>query len=376
MIDCDMPPPGAADRCRAIAPATLAILHFPKMGETPERDRAMRLLVIEDDVNIANLITDSLRAEGHRADAVTTAGDGYYAARQVGYDVLIVDRALPDEDGLSLLKRLRSAGVASPILMLTARGAVDDRVAGLSAGADDYLVKPFAMPELKARILALSRRPPKLNNRQLQVGKLTFDLEKREASVDGRRLQLSRRELGLLELFVQRVDHILPKRQIQDSLYGFDDELASNAVEVHIHHLRKLLAKVGSGVRIETRRGIGYCLSLGEQADRRDADIAERAVAFQKQAFVERVQRDRDRISGLLRKLPEVTGARAAGVILTEIEEIAHGLAGAAGVFGFSAAGEAALAVEDAIRARHGGCADTLLPMMASFLEQLDQVTA
>jgi DNA-binding response OmpR family regulator/HPt (histidine-containing phosphotransfer) domain-containing protein len=304
----------------------------------------MRLLVIEDDPSVGGLIAATLRGDGHRVDVLESAADGLEALRSVAYDLLIVDRALPDQDGIQVVRSVRSGGGALPILMLTARGSIDDRVAGLEAGADDYLIKPFAMPELKARLHALARRPARLESRVLALGQLRLDQERRSASVAGQDLRLSRREFALLELLLRRPAQLHPRSAIEQSLYGFDEEVASNAVEVHVHHLRKMLARSNAGVKIETRRGIGY--SIVEIPDDDEA-LGRRAIASQAQAFRRRLAEDRFRLDALLAR-------GLADDDLAQATAIAHKLAGAAGQFGEPGIGAAAAAFETAAETAAG----------------------
>lgn len=306
----------------------------------------MRLLVIEDDPSVGGLIAAALRGDGHRVDVLESGSDGLEALRSVAYDLLIVDRALPDQDGIQVVRALRAQGGAMPVLMLTSRGSIDDRVAGLEAGADDYLIKPFAMPELKARLHALARRPARLESRVLSLGRLRLDTETRSASVGGEDLRLSRRELALLELLLRRPAQLHPRAAIEQSLYGFDEEVASNAVEVHVHHLRKMLTRTGAAVKIETRRGIGYSIvELPGNDD--DEELGRRAIASQAEAFRRRLAEDRGRLDALLAR------GLAAGD-LAQAQAIAHKLAGAAGQFGEPGIGAAALAFETAAEAATG----------------------
>ena len=306
----------------------------------------MRLLVIEDDPSVGGLIAAALRGDGHRVDVLETGADGLEALRSCAYDLLVVDRALPDQDGIQVVRTVRTRGGAMPILMLTARGSIDDRVAGLEAGADDYLIKPFAMPELKARLHALARRPARLESRVLTLGNLQLDAERRAASVDGQDLRLSRRELALLELLLRRPAQLHPRSAIEQSLYGFDEEVASNAVEVHVHHLRKMLARTAARVKIETRRGIGYSIVEQSQADDDEA-LGRRAIAAQAQAFRRRLAEDRGRLNALL-------ASGLADDDLAQAQAIAHKLAGAAGQFGEPGIGAAALAFDTAAEGASG----------------------
>ncbi len=221
----------------------------------------MRILIVEDDGDIAALVTRDLKSAGYTPDAVATAEQGLHAALGVAYAAIIVDLRLPDRDGMELVRDLRARGVHAPILILTGRRTVGDRVAGLGAGADDYLVKPFAMAELRARVQALLRRPSVRVATRIAFGDIAIDPEVREATVAGQPMPLSRQGLKLLVLLVQRGGHVTPKRVIEETLYGFDDEVSSNSVEVHIHHLRQALRTAKAEAEIETWRGVGYRLA-------------------------------------------------------------------------------------------------------------------
>jgi two-component system response regulator QseB len=220
----------------------------------------VRILVVEDDADISGLVARDLRAVGYTVDAVDLAESGLNAALDTDYSTIIVDLRLPDRDGLDLVRDLRGRGVVAPVLILTGRRKVADRVAGLEAGADDYLVKPFALAELRARLSALQRRPGSRQSGQPTFLDIAFDREGMEASVAGQPLRLSRQEARLLRLLVERGGHIVSKRRIEETLYGFGEEVSSNSVEVHIHKLRHALRQADSAVVIETRRGVGYRL--------------------------------------------------------------------------------------------------------------------
>lgn len=221
----------------------------------------MRILIVEDDPQLAPLIKHDLEGAGHVADIVGLANDGLHAASTIDYDVLIVDLTLPDGDGMQLVHQLRSKGSTAPILILTARSTAGDKVKGLSVGADDYLVKPFDRNELKARVAALLRRSRQISAPKLALGDIEYDVTTREVTIGGAPVSIPRRELALLELLLRRSRSFTPKDVIEERLYGFDEELSSNAIEVHIHHLRKALASAKSATRIETSRGLGYRLS-------------------------------------------------------------------------------------------------------------------
>ena len=221
----------------------------------------MRLLLIEDHERFAGFIKISLEKEGFAVDIVLNAGDGEAAFAAVTYDAILLDLGLPDFDGLELLKAWRSAGNETPVLIITARDGVDDRVIGLNSGGDDYLVKPFAMPELVARIRALLRRPGGALGAVMSAGNISFDTTGREVQVDGKTIPISRREMGVLEQLMRRVGHVVPKDVLEDRIYGFDEEVSSNSVEVHVSRLRKRLSETGASVVIHTLRGVGYLLS-------------------------------------------------------------------------------------------------------------------
>jgi two-component system OmpR family response regulator/two-component system response regulator TctD len=173
------------------------------------------------------------------------------------FDLLILDLGLPRMNGIDVLKRLRARKSAQPVLILTAQDGVDDRVRGLDAGADDYLTKPFALPELEARVRALTRRGTG-QPRCIEIGQLSYDQADRVVKIGGQLVDLSAREIGLLEIFLLRVGRLVSKDQLVDHLCGWGEEVSSNAIEVYVHRLRKKLED--SGVRIVTVRGLGYCM--------------------------------------------------------------------------------------------------------------------
>jgi DNA-binding response OmpR family regulator len=221
----------------------------------------MRLLLVEDNEELAQLLAKGLRNEGYDIDLLTTAADARAAVATMRYAALVLDLGLPDGDGLSVLRELRQRQDPTPVLVLTARGGVQDRVTGLRSGADDYLVKPFALEELVARLEALLRRPGHLLGRSLRVANLAFDTESREAFVDDKLQVLSARETAVLELLMRRKDRVVSKKLVEDHIFGLSGEVASNAVEVYVHRLRKQLAERGAKVQIHTIRGVGYLMS-------------------------------------------------------------------------------------------------------------------
>jgi two-component system OmpR family response regulator len=220
----------------------------------------MHILIAEDDPSLAECLQRTLRKAGH---AVDWAGNGSEADAALGtheFDLLILDLSLPRLSGLDVLKRLRARDSRLPVLVLTCLDSVHDRVRGLDAGADDYLVKPFEFAELEARVRALTRRALPGASMLVQHGALTFDPVGRVAKLDGAPLELSARELGLLEVFLQRPGQLVPKQHLVDHVCEWGEEVSSNAIEVYVHRLRKKLA--AGGVRISTGRGVGYCLDV------------------------------------------------------------------------------------------------------------------
>jgi DNA-binding response OmpR family regulator len=221
----------------------------------------MRLLVVEDEPRIAEMIKAALERAEFVVDTVRLRADAQEALANTPYDAAILDLGLPDGDGLQLLKKLQPGGIRIPILILTARDAVEHRVLGLDAGADDYLVKPFAMNELIARTKALLRRPGGALGATLTAGNVVFDTIGRDVSVAGVPLQLPRREAAILEHLLRRQGRVVPKGVLEEKLYGIDEELESNAVPVHVHHLRRKLQDAHASAEIHTVRGVGYLLA-------------------------------------------------------------------------------------------------------------------
>jgi len=216
----------------------------------------VRVLIVEDDRLLGAGLEVGLRQEGCIADWLQDAEAAAHALRSEHFDAVILDLGLPGRDGLSLLRELRSEGRQTPVLILTARDALEDRVAGLDAGADDYMVKPFDLPELAARLRALSRRTHGQRTPKIQVDDLAVDTVQRRAALAGRQLPLSRKEYDVLEVLVGNVDQIVPRARLYSIVYGWGEETESNALEVHVHNLRRKLGKE----RILTVRGVGYQL--------------------------------------------------------------------------------------------------------------------
>jgi len=221
----------------------------------------MRLLVVEDNQQLAEVLTKGLQAAGYETDRLATCAEARAALTTTRYAALILDLGLPDGDGLAILREIRHRKDPLPVLVLTARGGVHDRVSGLRSGADDYVVKPFDFEELLARLEALLRRPGQLLGSSLQVGNLAFDTESRQAFIDDKPQVLSGRETAVLELLMRRKDRVVSKSLVEDQIFGLSGEVASNAVEVYVHRLRKQLSEHGAKIVIHTIRGVGYLMS-------------------------------------------------------------------------------------------------------------------
>jgi len=219
-----------------------------------------RLLLVEDSIRLQALLSDSLRGADYPLDVVGTMAEARAATAEVSYALQIIDLGLPDGDGLALIHEQRSAGCNTPILVITARGGIDDRIAGLDSGADDYLVKPFSHLELLARVRALLRRPRDLRAPMLQIGRLVLNEATSEVRANGKILDLRAAERRLLALLMRQAERIVPKSSIEERFSEFGRELSVNAVEAHVSRLRKALDETSAGVFIETIRGVGYAL--------------------------------------------------------------------------------------------------------------------
>ena len=222
----------------------------------------MRILIAEDDPILADGLAASLRESGYSVDRVGTGAEADCAIASFGFDLLILDIGLPKMGGLEVLQRLRARSRDLPVLILTAQDGIEARVRGLDLGADDYLAKPFALEELKARVRALTRRGPGGSPALVEYGGLTYDQVGRVARVGGRSLDLSARELVLLELLLRRADRMVSKEQILDHMCEWSEEVSTNAIEVYVHRLRRKLE--AADVEIITARGLGYRLRKAE----------------------------------------------------------------------------------------------------------------
>ena len=220
----------------------------------------MHVLVVEDEPKMAALIRRVLVAERHVVDVAPDGVGAIALATRGEPDVIVLDRLLPDIDGVTVLRLLRAKGVAAPVLMLTALGAVDDRVAGLDAGADDYLGKPFAFTELLARVRALGRRPSPATSGRLAAGDLALDGLRHVAVVGDRTVDLSAREFALLGFFIRHAGQVVTRQQILDQVWGAEPDVYSNVVDLYVSYLRRKLGALGRASRLRTVRGVGYTL--------------------------------------------------------------------------------------------------------------------
>jgi len=222
----------------------------------------MHILLVEDEARLAAAIRRVLQEEGHVVDAVDDGGDALLQAASEEYDVIILDVMLPGLDGYEVARRLRKAENTTPILMLTARDSVQDRVTGLDAGADDYLVKPFALAELLARVRALTRRAQMTSGEpgKLQLGDLELDLRTREAVRQGKRIELTSREFALLETLMRHPGQVLTRSQLLDRVWSLDVVTESNVVDIYIHYLRNKIDRDFEPKLLRTVRGAGYAL--------------------------------------------------------------------------------------------------------------------
>lgn len=221
----------------------------------------MYVLLVEDDTRIARVVERALSEADHRVDVVHDGEQGLTQAESGAYDVVILDVMLPEMSGIEVARELRKERVRTPILMLTARDAIIDRVTGLDSGADDYLTKPFALEELLARIRALGRRTPSgLVNETLQVGDLTLEIERHEARRGDTAIELTAKEYDLLTYLMRNAGRVLTKSQIVDHVWGYDAEATSNVVEIYIHYLRDKVDRGFPRPLIRTIRGVGYTI--------------------------------------------------------------------------------------------------------------------
>ncbi len=242
-------------------PAFIPSLPFIKLSLS--KINALRILIVEDNHPLADGLAKSFRADGHGVDTIYDGIEADQYLSQESADLIILDINLPGLSGLQVLKNLRQRNMQTPVLLLTARATLTDKVDGLDLGADDYLEKPFDLAELKARARALMRRMDKQINEIIRVGQLEFDPAARQIKINDEQIDLPRREYALAEILINGRDRIISKQQILDHLYGLDSEVDEKAVELYIHRLRKRIAD--SGTEIKTARGLGYSFRLAKQ---------------------------------------------------------------------------------------------------------------
>jgi len=219
----------------------------------------VRLLLAEDSERLQELLSESLKGAGYRLDIVATAAELCSSAAAVNYDLIIVDLGLPDGDGLAAIRAMRAAGLSAPIIIITARGSIEDRISGLDGGADDYLIKPFNHSELRARVRALLRRPTEAQAAVLRKGRTELDERNLEVRCAGRPVDLRRSERRLLALLMRR-SGVVAKSAMEDGLCELRQQMSANAIEALVSRVRKALSEADAGITIETVRGVGYRL--------------------------------------------------------------------------------------------------------------------
>jgi DNA-binding response OmpR family regulator len=226
----------------------------------------MRILVVEDNGEFARFVTERLTRAGFDTDQAKHVADAEQAVAALDYAAIVLDLGLPDQDGLQFLRNLRLRKNTTPVLIMTGRSSLEDRIAGLRAGADDYLTKPLAMDELVARLHALLRRPGRRWDQLLSAGNVSLDTENHQVIVGDQRQLFRLREATVLELLLRDKDRVVPRRMFEDHLYGLSSEQDSNAIDVSVHRLRKLLTEAEATVQIHTIRGVGYMLAEDKNA--------------------------------------------------------------------------------------------------------------
>lgn len=226
----------------------------------------MRILVIEDSKELVALLTKALARAGLEVDSVGNAGDAEICLKTIHYAAIVLDLGLPDADGLGVLEQMRRRRDQTPVLILSARGGLDDRLVGLHKGASDYVVKPFAMEELVARIQTLLRRPPGSEGTVLTLGNVSLETEGRQVTVAGKLVLLPARETETLEVLLKRNGRTVSQDTLESQLFGMSQSISSNAIEVYVHRLRRVLADAHANVEIHTIRGVGYLMERHKAA--------------------------------------------------------------------------------------------------------------
>jgi DNA-binding response OmpR family regulator len=224
----------------------------------------MRVLVVEDNSELVGLLTKALAKAGLDVDSVCSAGDAEASLRTMHYAAVVLDLGLPDADGLAVLDHMQRRRDSTPVLILSARGGLDDRLKGLHKGASDYMVKPFATEELVARLQALLRRSPDPESHRIALGNVSLEIESRQALVAGKTLTLPAREADLLEVLLKRSGRVVSHEALQAQVFGASQDVSSNAIEVYVHRLRRLLSEAGANVVIHTIRGAGYLMDVAK----------------------------------------------------------------------------------------------------------------
>lgn len=221
----------------------------------------MRILLVEDEIHLSEALLYTLRKNNYIVDAAYDGITGQQMAETLVYNLIILDRMLPGKEGLDILKELRKQGITTPILILTAKDSVKNRIEGLDSGADDYLIKPFSKDELLARIRALGRRQTEIIiNEELNIGNMTFNPLKGEIKTKSRTLKLTSKESQILEILIKNKALVISKEQLMERIWGFQSDIELNNIEVYLSYLRKKLAMIDCGIKIETIRARGYCL--------------------------------------------------------------------------------------------------------------------
>lgn len=234
----------------------------------------MRILLVEDNVRLSELVEEALEKVGFALDAAFTSLEARELLNTFQYDVVLLDLSLPDGDGLDLISQISSCVPTPPILVMTARGGLDERIKGLNLGADDYLVKPFATEELIARCRALLRRPGSVLGTVLKLGNVSLNTSLREVDIEGQRVSLSHREMGLLEHLMRYADQVVPRKHLESSLYSGGQDVSSNALEASVSRLRRWIKDQKALLTLHTSHGIGYVLTSQSNAQKeRDGEL-------------------------------------------------------------------------------------------------------
>lgn len=221
----------------------------------------MRVLLVEDNRKISKLLCDGLAEAGFNAEPALTADEALAALSTATFSLVVLDLGLPDQDGIEVLNTLRNQKNSVPVLILTARDTLDQKLKGLNSGADDYMTKPFETAEVVARVRALLRRPSQAHNPVLELENIVFDTQARQAQIDDKVIRLSKRETSLLEIMLRSTGKTVPKENLEAQLYGFGEEGSANSIEVLVHRLRKKLIAEQARIEIHTLRGIGYMMT-------------------------------------------------------------------------------------------------------------------